>query len=543
MKNKKSEQELQTFVAEAMNGNKRAFTNLCYSIGQRVIYLCVQNMGNQQDGEDAAQEVFILLQKNITQLKNPNAFTSWLYQLIRTACNQQRRKTTKGEYPLPIEEYNNFIAEENHAFLPQQFVENDEKRAQLLQIIQNLPQQTRMCVVLYYFEEQTREEVAKAMGITPHSVSVTLTRARKQIKQQIEKMDTPTGQVLLPMAALTGVLQTDANAKVPFVVVAHCIEKAGVTTLAAPGALAGTSFLKSGTAFVLAALCTVAVVGATLCYTLTSASTPLAVAPPQQSLPQGSAQSVAPASGIEDIAVASSAAQPASLPPAQVPQPAPGGLTQTPQSIATVAPQVTGAYTQVYGHVLLLDTAGNALPDSGWYAVEYTVQLIEETTANIVATTVVGQDGSYQFAPLPVPQTQNYTLQLVPATSLLPVFAQGAAYTVTLVPGMASVQAPVLYIQDITAPVVGIYLQDEQGNSTAVNPLLANILLSDATQTSCNWEVLQEETGAILATGTDTIAPLQQLKQQGHTGQLLLRATATDAAGNTGTASATFYVY
>ncbi|MFV0413345.1 MAG: sigma-70 family RNA polymerase sigma factor [Oscillospiraceae bacterium] len=201
-----------TLVAQAIKGDKKAFEELCREQGQHILYMCTKFMGNLHDGEDAAQEVFIRMHQNIGLLKTPEAFVVWQQKLLYSTCMNLRKKRMKNAGDMPIEDFEAALSAEKLEDLPQAYVEDRDKRQKLLDVIGGLPYGMRTCVLLFYFEDMSYEEIADVVGISSKTVSVQLHRARLKIKMALEKEDESSfkGAPLLPMAALSAVFQYEA---------------------------------------------------------------------------------------------------------------------------------------------------------------------------------------------------------------------------------------------------------------------------------------------------------------------------------------------
>ena len=220
------QEKLIQLAAKAQQGNSGAFDELCREKGQSILYICIQTMGNLHDGEDAAQEVFIRMQKGIHSLQEPKAFSSWLHRLIINTCRDMGRKRMKDKYNTSIEEMGDVFIDENEAFIPQEYLEVEEKKNKLFDVIDNLPKNYRLSIVLFYFEGLSYAEIADAMDVDEKAVSNYLYRAKEAIRKAIEKEedDTLAGFVLLPASgALGSLFKADAAAKANLQVVNRCI--------------------------------------------------------------------------------------------------------------------------------------------------------------------------------------------------------------------------------------------------------------------------------------------------------------------------------
>lgn len=77
-------------------------------------------------------------------------------------------------------------AEENHDSLHS--VELDEARAILLGAINHLPEQERLVVALYYYEELTLKEIGEVLGISESRVSQVHTKAIRRLRRRVPEL-------------------------------------------------------------------------------------------------------------------------------------------------------------------------------------------------------------------------------------------------------------------------------------------------------------------------------------------------------------------
>ncbi len=226
MKENQQEKLIQ-LATMARTGDQEAFEELCKVKGQSILYICIQTMGNLHDGEDAAQEVLIRMHKGISSLKEPKAFSSWLHRLIVNTCRDVGRKRMKDKYNASVEEMGDVFLDENEAFIPQEYLEVEEKKNKLLEIIDDLPKNYRLSIVLFYFEGLSYAEIAEAMDVDTKAVSNYLYRAKEAIRKEIEK-DNDDDKVLAgfipPMLPLRAILESDASVKAPTRVIDQLIQ-------------------------------------------------------------------------------------------------------------------------------------------------------------------------------------------------------------------------------------------------------------------------------------------------------------------------------
>jgi len=70
---------------------------------------------------------------------------------------------------------------------PEHFIENEELKEVLRQQIDNLLENERMVIVLYYYEELSIKEIAKILGVSESRVSQLHTRALLKLRSALQK--------------------------------------------------------------------------------------------------------------------------------------------------------------------------------------------------------------------------------------------------------------------------------------------------------------------------------------------------------------------
>ncbi|MDL2324233.1 sigma-70 family RNA polymerase sigma factor [Ruminococcaceae bacterium OttesenSCG-928-A16] len=548
---KNTTEEFNKIVQQAIQGNKHALEELCHQKGQGILYLCLKMMKNQHDGEDAAQEVFVNLQRNITKLKSPEAFNVWLRTMVLNTCNNMRRKNMNSNGNLPLDDYSDFLPEEDLQNMPEEYMDTHENRQELIAVIDTLPQTQRACVLLFYYDGMSYEEIAQALGTSSKAVSVHLSRARTKIKTELQQ-NLPKNQLrpLLPMAVISNALRQEAAEKAPPALVRSCIAAANASN--SGGALSLLKFLTNAVIVVGGATIIGAAALSILSPASSSAASQLWVNVPQQ-IPAASI-----AAEFEDTAASLLVApQPASLPPAQpalsVPVGMAPGANSQPQKPAEV-PQSSPAYippppaapalltTPVQGSLALQTISGQPVPASGHYAVGFYVSVLKNGT--VIAQTTANQQGEFSFLNLQILEgtTDAYQIQVEPTSNrgvtVIPGLPNGLL-EVTLTPGTATT-LPTIYLADTEAPSASIALFGADDQHTVVNPQRAAFVINDATNTTCNWQITSKATGQIIAAGSDN--QLQSQLQIADKGEYVLQVTATDIAGNQTTAELIFYI-
>jgi RNA polymerase sigma-70 factor (ECF subfamily) len=182
-----------TLIDAAANGDAAATERLLMRAQEVAWRFSMAVCGRADDAEDAMQEALIKTYRHVGQIREPDAFRSWLYRTVRNACLMGRRKrvnepkridsldaewpTTDGRFALdPADPGRN----------PEQLAQNAGLRRRLEKALRDLPGPYRAIVFLREMEGLSTREAATVMGISEDSVKTRLRRARVALQAALE---------------------------------------------------------------------------------------------------------------------------------------------------------------------------------------------------------------------------------------------------------------------------------------------------------------------------------------------------------------------
>ena len=132
---------------------------------QDTVYgLALARTGSRADADDVFQEVFLAYHQSGITFRSEEHRKAWL---LRTTINQSRRVTSSSwrQKTVPLSE-----PEENEVWTA----------------LQNLAEDYRLPIYLFYFQELSTQEIAKALAIRPGAVRMRLTRGREQLREKLK---------------------------------------------------------------------------------------------------------------------------------------------------------------------------------------------------------------------------------------------------------------------------------------------------------------------------------------------------------------------
>ncbi len=187
------EKQLEDFVEEAKEGNKEAFGKLFELTNQKVYYTALKITENSRDAEDMVQEAYVTAFSSLNTLNDNSKFEKWLNRIVANKCRDLVKKRTPDLFSAIDDESDASFEESLESFdlsmIPEQVLDHKALKNIVMQCIDNLPIEQRMCVVMYYYNELSVNEISESIGVPAGTVKSRLSNARKALGKQFESME------------------------------------------------------------------------------------------------------------------------------------------------------------------------------------------------------------------------------------------------------------------------------------------------------------------------------------------------------------------
>ncbi len=169
-------------VKEAINGDVQAFRYLVERTQDMVYKVAFRFMRNQHDAEDATQEVYIRLWKNLRGFNHQSKLTTWLYRITANYCldrlKSAQRKTQSSGLTIDLADRNSLPGEE---------MEHRERWDLLHEAASRLTPKQQAAFLLRDMEGLSVEETCKILDLSDGQLKSNLYHARKNMQQMITK--------------------------------------------------------------------------------------------------------------------------------------------------------------------------------------------------------------------------------------------------------------------------------------------------------------------------------------------------------------------
>lgn len=172
------------WIQQTLAGNKEAFNFLIHRYYRMIYAYMYKKTNDRETAQDLTQETFVNAYSCLHNLKNPKKFSSWLLKIASNLCySYLKKKTSCLSIPFtakakqhtlnPIEET---IEEEDYS----------KFRQKVLDIIEELPENYHLPLMLRYLEEMSYQEIAQALHISKGAVVGLIFRGTQYLRTKLK---------------------------------------------------------------------------------------------------------------------------------------------------------------------------------------------------------------------------------------------------------------------------------------------------------------------------------------------------------------------
>ena len=172
-------------VQKTARGDEKAFEQLMAKYEKAVFNTIYRYIGNTEDVEDLAQEIFIKIWKNAKKFKGRSKFSTWLYRIAVNHCLDYRKKNRQRAVSLDQMTDKDIIPEALQVSADR---DQETRVAIVRKALSELPDRQRIALVLAQYEGLSYKEIAETMKVTVSSVESLIFRARKALKAKLSEL-------------------------------------------------------------------------------------------------------------------------------------------------------------------------------------------------------------------------------------------------------------------------------------------------------------------------------------------------------------------
>ena len=156
-----------------------AFETLLRTHEALVVRTALRLLGNRQDAQDAAQDVFLRLHRRLGKIDDSRNVPGWLYRVTVNVCRDILRKRTSDDSLDDAKLAVPSSAEADHA--------REQQRKLIGDALRTLPEKERAALTLRDLEGLPTREVAQILGSSEATVRSQVSAARLKIKKILRR--------------------------------------------------------------------------------------------------------------------------------------------------------------------------------------------------------------------------------------------------------------------------------------------------------------------------------------------------------------------
>jgi len=179
--------------------DEAAFREMIRTHQTDVYNLIFRMLGNKEEAEDLAQEVFVTVFKAIESFRGDSKFSTWLYRIAVNHCKNRFKYLSRRQYhatqPLDDVSERAMTGRDGGPTVPLQAqISRPDRMMEGLQLeqaiqreIANLDEDQRMLIVLRDVQGLSYQEIASITQLPEGTVKSRLHRARMMLKDRLQK--------------------------------------------------------------------------------------------------------------------------------------------------------------------------------------------------------------------------------------------------------------------------------------------------------------------------------------------------------------------
>ena len=182
-------------VRKARGGDQSAISAL-YEQTYHQAYYTVKSMIRDEDTVmDILQDSYIKAFSHLDSFEGGEKFTAWIRRIAANTARDWLKKQRPllfseleqgSDTEIPAEER---FEDENTEHLPEYVIDRNETSRLIREILEELPEDQRAVIGMYYYEEMSVKEIAASMNATENAVKSRLLYGRRKIEKKVRELE------------------------------------------------------------------------------------------------------------------------------------------------------------------------------------------------------------------------------------------------------------------------------------------------------------------------------------------------------------------
>lgn len=190
------QKDLAALIEKAKRNDQEAISELYWYSSSELLRVVKVMVKDDDTVNDILQDTYIKAFARLDQLQNPERLIPWL----KVIANNTAKDWLKKKKPILFSEMSNQEGMDGLSFVetrestdidvnPEMAADEKEVQRLVMEILDQLPEDQRMVVGMFYYEEMPVKNIAETLGVSENTVKSRLVYARKKVKEQVLELE------------------------------------------------------------------------------------------------------------------------------------------------------------------------------------------------------------------------------------------------------------------------------------------------------------------------------------------------------------------
>lgn len=183
-----------TLLRNAARGDRAAFTKLVRLHMSVVVNVCYKILGNRDDAEDVAQDVFVQVFRKLKSFRGESSFRSWVLSIARNRSlnfiRDNRRYSSAETISIDAElsetglRFSDMLPADERT-QPDRIMETEQYRRVLFDSLAAIPEKYAEPFSMHKLDQVPYAEIARSLGLSLPAVESRIHRAKMMLQREI----------------------------------------------------------------------------------------------------------------------------------------------------------------------------------------------------------------------------------------------------------------------------------------------------------------------------------------------------------------------
>ncbi len=161
-------------IRKSKKGDSDAFSKLVKMYEKDLYRVAIAMVKNNEDASDCIQDSILKAYKSIGKLKKEEYFKTWLIKILINNCKDTISKEKKFTSLLQVSK--------------EAFYEENLEYIEIQEVIDNLDEDLKVLIILYYYEDMSIKDISESLGISEGTIKSRMSRARSKLKSMLNEV-------------------------------------------------------------------------------------------------------------------------------------------------------------------------------------------------------------------------------------------------------------------------------------------------------------------------------------------------------------------